>query len=47
MKGIVFTEFLEMVESKFSPELADPSSIVPNFLPEVHTQLLELTITVK
>jgi len=23
MKGIVFTEFLEMVESKFSPELAD------------------------
>jgi heme-NO-binding protein len=23
MKGIVFTEFLEMVENKFSPELAD------------------------
>ena len=23
MKGIVFTEFLEMVEAKFSPELAD------------------------
>ena len=23
MKGIVFTEFLEMVEGKFSPELAD------------------------
>ncbi len=23
MKGIVFTEFLEMVESRFSPELAD------------------------
>ncbi len=23
MKGIVFTEFLEMVEEKFSPELAD------------------------
>ena len=23
MKGIVFTEFLEMVEDKFSPELAD------------------------
>ena len=23
MKGIVFTEFLEMVEDKFSPEVAD------------------------
>jgi len=23
MKGIVFTEFLEMVEAKFSPEMTD------------------------
>ena len=23
MKGIVFTEFLEMVEDRFSPEIAD------------------------
>ena len=23
MKGIIFTEFLEMVEEKFSPEMAD------------------------
>ena len=23
MKGVIFTEFLEMVESHFSPEMAD------------------------
>ena len=28
MKGMVFTEFLEMIEGKFSPELADRSQPV-------------------
>ena len=48
MKGIVFTEFLEMVESKFSPEIWPIASLkVPNFLPAEYTQLLELTIILR
>jgi hypothetical protein len=28
MKGLVFTEFLEMVESKFSPAMVDDLSLI-------------------
>jgi hypothetical protein len=30
MKGMVFTEFVEMVESKFSPEIADQMIVNAN-----------------
>ena len=33
MKGVVFTEFLEMVEDRFSPEMAD--RIIEATTPEV------------
>ena len=42
MKGVVFTEFLEMVEDRFSPEMADRIIEGPNF-PGASTPLSEPT----
>ena len=43
MKGVVFTEFLEMVEDRFSPEMADRIIEGPNLPPGASTPLSEPT----
>ncbi len=47
MKGVVFTEFLEIVEAEFSPDLADQikDKIKNNFIDFLFISTQELTGT--